>query len=49
MATFPGQVQGGSARSRAQSAVAGLDWWLLGAALLVTGFGVYVVKVATEL
>lgn len=48
MATFPGQVQGGSARSRAQSAVAGLDWWLLGAALLVTGFGVYVVKVATD-
>lgn len=48
MATFPGQVEGGSARSRAQSAVAGIDWWLLGAALLVTGFGVYVVKVATD-
>ncbi len=48
MATFPGHAEGGSARDRAQSAVAGLDWWLLGSAIAVSGFGVYVVKVATE-
>lgn len=48
MSTFPGQVQAGSARDRAQSALAGIDWWLLGAALAVTGFGLYVVKVATD-
>ena len=48
MSTFPGQVQGASARDRATSALAGTDWWLLGAALAVTGFGVYVVKVATD-
>jgi len=48
MATFPGQVGGTSARDRATSALAGLDWWLLGAALVVSGFGVYVVRVATD-
>ncbi len=48
MATLPGQVDAGSVRGRAQSAVAGLDLWLLGAALLVSGFGVYMVMVATE-
>lgn len=49
MATFPGEVQGsGTARERAQSALAGIDWWLLAAALAVTGFGVYVVRIATD-
>ncbi|MDA3005693.1 MAG: FtsW/RodA/SpoVE family cell cycle protein, partial [Actinomycetota bacterium] len=48
MATFPGQVEGGSARTRAQSALAGIDWWLLGAALGVSAFGIYIVRVATE-
>lgn len=48
MATFPGEVQGGSTRERAQSALAGLDWWLLGSAIAVSGFGVYVVRIATE-
>ncbi|MGB0730839.1 MAG: rod shape-determining protein RodA [Miltoncostaeaceae bacterium] len=48
MATLPGQVPTPSARARAQSALVGIDWWLLGAALAVSGFGVYVVKVATE-
>ena len=48
MATFPGQVEGRSARDRAQSALAGMDWWLLISALAVSGFGVYVVKVATD-
>ncbi len=48
MATLPGQVPASPARARAQSALAGIDWWLLGAALAVSGFGVYVVKVATE-
>lgn len=49
MATFPGEIQGGgTARDRAQSALAGIDWWLLAAALAVTGFGVYVVRVATD-
>ena len=48
MTTLPGQVPTHSARARAQSALAGIDWWLLGAALAVSGFGVYVVKVATE-
>ena len=48
MATLPGQVPTRPARARAQSALTGIDWWLLGAALAVSGFGVYVVKVATE-
>ncbi|MFM8828933.1 MAG: rod shape-determining protein RodA [Actinomycetota bacterium] len=48
MGTFPEQVQGGSTRERAQSALAGLDWWLLGSAVAVSGFGVYVVKIATD-
>ena len=48
MSTFPGQVQGGSTRARAQSALAGLDWWLLGSAVAVSGFGVYVVRIATD-
>lgn len=48
MTTLPGQVPTRPARARAQSALAGIDWWLLGAALTVSGFGVYVVKVATE-
>ena len=48
MATLPGQVPTHPARARAQSALTGIDWWLLGAALAVSGFGVYVVKVATE-
>ena len=48
MTTLPGQVPTRPARARAQSALAGIDWWLLGAALAVSGFGVYVVKVATE-
>ncbi len=48
MATFPGQVEGGSARERTQSALAGLDWWLLGSAIAVSGFGVYVVRIATD-
>jgi rod shape determining protein RodA len=48
MTTVPGQVPTRPARARAQSALAGIDWWLLGAALAVSGFGVYVVKVATE-
>lgn len=48
MATVPGQVEGGSARTRAQSALAGIDWWLLGAALGVSAFGIYIVRVATE-
>jgi rod shape determining protein RodA len=48
MATLPGQVPTGGARSRAASAAAGLDWWLLGAALAVSVFGVYVVRLATE-
>lgn len=49
MATLPGEMQGGgTARDRAQSALAGIDWWLLAAALAVTGFGVYVVRVATD-
>jgi rod shape determining protein RodA len=48
MATFPGEAPRGSARDRAQSAVAGLDWWLLGSVLAASAFGVYVVRVATE-
>lgn len=48
MATFPGEVQRGSARDRAQSAIAGLDWWLLGSVLAASAFGVYMVRVATE-
>ncbi len=48
MSTFPGRVEGGSTRERAQSAIAGLDWWLLGCTVAVSGFGVYVVKIATE-
>jgi len=48
MATFPGEIGGGSARARTRSAVAGLDWWLLGSAIAVSGFGVYVVRVATD-
>lgn len=34
--------------SRVRDALAGLDWWLLGAALVASAFGVYVVRVATE-
>ncbi len=34
--------------SRVREALAGLDWWLLGAALVASGFGVYVVRAATE-
>ncbi len=48
MTTVPGQVDRRPARDRVQSALAELDWWLLGAALAVSAFGVYVVKVATE-
>lgn len=48
MATFPGELEGGSARARTQSALAGLDWWLLGSAIAVSGFGVYVVRIATD-
>jgi rod shape determining protein RodA len=49
MATLPGEAhEGGSAGGRAQSALAGIDWWLLIAALAATGFGVYMVRVATE-
>lgn len=48
MATLPGQAGGRSARDRAHSALAGIDWWLLGSALAVSGFGAYVVRVATE-
>lgn len=35
-------------QSRVRDALAGLDWWLLGAALVASGFGVYVVRAATE-
>ncbi len=48
MSTMPGQVSADSPRSRTTSLLAGLDWWLLGGALVVTGFGVYVVKMATD-
>jgi rod shape determining protein RodA len=48
MSTVPGRLEGGSTRERAQSAIAGLDWWLLGCTVAVSGFGVYVVKIATE-
>jgi rod shape determining protein RodA len=48
MATIPGPARSPSARDRAASALAGIDWWLLGAALVVVGFGVYVVGVATD-
>lgn len=48
MATFPGEVPTGGTRARAASIAAGVDWWLLGAALAVSGFGVYVVRIATE-
>ena len=48
MPTMPGHMSAQPSRGRATSMLAGLDWWLLGGALAVTGFGVYVVKVATD-
>ena len=48
MPTMPGQVSAHSPRGRTTSLLAGVDWWLLGGALVVTGFGVDVVKVATD-
>jgi hypothetical protein len=48
MPTMPGHMSADSPRGRTTSVLAGLDWWLLGGALVVTGFGVYVVKVATD-
>ena len=48
MSTLSGPAPAQPSRGRATSVLAGLDWWLLGGALAVTGFGVYVVKVATD-
>lgn len=48
MPTMPGHMSADSPRGRATSMLAGLDLWLLGGALAVTGFGAYVVKVATD-
>jgi rod shape determining protein RodA len=48
MSTVPEGISAQPSRGRATSVLAGLDWWLLGGALAVTGFGVYVVKVATD-
>ena len=33
---------------RRATSLAGFDWWLLGAVLCISGFGVYVVRAATE-
>ena len=38
----------GKVEARARQATAGLDWWLLIMALAVSGFGVFVVRAATE-
>ena len=46
MTTLTGEPQGVGARLRQSSG--GLDWWLLGMALAVSGFGVFVVRAATE-
>jgi rod shape determining protein RodA len=34
--------------ARVRRAAAGLDWWLIGAAALISGFGVYMVRAATR-
>ncbi|MCX6409252.1 MAG: rod shape-determining protein RodA [Actinobacteria bacterium] len=46
MTTLTGEPHG--VRARPRQAVAGLDWWLLGMTLAVSGFGAFVVRAATE-
>lgn len=46
MSTLSSRADSFEARARARTA--GMDWWLLGMALAVSAFGVFVVRAATE-